>query len=139
MRIALLALIVAIAGAPQGAPDGKVVYVGHEKVAQGGSLVTAPNLLISVNRRAATGESEVHDKETDTLHILSGSATFVVGGEMIGSRQTAPGQYRGTGVRGGETFQLTPGDVIVIPAGIPHWFKDVPGPIEYYVVKVLKP
>jgi hypothetical protein len=27
----------------------------------------------------------------------------------------------------------------VIPNGQPHWFKEVPGPLEYYVVKVVTP
>jgi len=39
---------------------------------------------------------------------------------------------------GGETHHLSKGDVIVVPAGTPHWFKEVPESISYYVVKVLK-
>jgi len=29
--------------------------------------------------------------------------------------------------------------VIVVPAGVPHWFKEVRGSIDYYVVKVIAP
>jgi quercetin dioxygenase-like cupin family protein len=58
---------------------------------------------------------------------------------MTGGKDTTPGQHLGTGIEGGETHHLVKGDVVVVPAGTPHWFKEVPGTISYYVVKVLKP
>ncbi len=118
--------------------DAKVTYVSHDKVSKNGTLVTAPNLSVLMVTRAGRGEVEVHDKETDTFHVLEGSATFVTGGTMVGGRVTGPGQQRGKDMTGGETYHLTKGDVIVIPAGIPHWFKEVPQSITYYVVKVIK-
>ena len=88
--------------------------------------------------RAVPGEVEVHDKETDTFYVLDGAATLVTGGSMIGGKLISPGQQRRTDIKGGQSHQLTKGDVMVIPAGTPHWFKEVPKPIEYYVVKVIK-
>lgn len=134
----MLVLCVGGIGLQAQSPE-KVTFIGHDKVAQGGTLVTAPNLIVQVNKRTEMGQSELHDKETDTFYILSGSATFVTGGEMIESKLTAPGQYRGTGLKGGETHHLAKGDVMVIPAKTPHWFKEVSGSIEYYVVKVVAP
>ena len=58
--------------------------------------------------------------------IVEGEATFVTGGTLVGSRETAEGQRRAQGVQGGETHHLTKGDVITIPAKTPHWFKEVP-------------
>jgi len=117
-------------------------YVGHDKVtaalAKGGALVTAPDLLVSGSHRTANGQVEVHDKETDVIYVVEGSATFVTGGKMIGGKVTKPGQMLGSSIEGGETHALTKGDVIVVPAGTPHWFKEVPSSISYYVVKVLK-
>jgi quercetin dioxygenase-like cupin family protein len=52
---------------------------------------------------------------------------------------TKAGQWLGTNIQGGETRHLTKGDIITIPAGTPHWFKEVPSSVNYYVVKVLKP
>ena len=52
---------------------------------------------------------------------------------------TKPGQHLGNGIKGGQTHMLKKGDVLVIPAGTPHWFKDVPHTVSYYVVKVLAP
>lgn len=103
----------------------------------GGELCAGPGYLVSVARRTAGGEVEIHDFETDTFHVLEGSATLVIGGTVTGLRTTAPGQHRGTSIEGGETYTLHQNDVIVIPAGIPHWFKDVAGVVRYYVVKVI--
>ena len=125
------------------AADGKVTYVGHEKVtaalAKGGPLVNAPDLLVSGSHRDKAGQVEVHEKETDVIYVVEGEATFVTGGTMVGGKSTKAGQFMGTDIKGGETHKLTKGDVIVVPAGTPHWFKVVPSTVSYYVVKVLKP
>jgi quercetin dioxygenase-like cupin family protein len=120
----------------------EVTYVDHGKVAEalakGGALVKASDLLVSGSHRDKGGQVEVHDKETDFFYVTDGSATLVTGGTMTGGRQTRPGQHLGTGIDGGQTHHLTKGDVVVIPAGTPHWFKEVPKSVSYYVVKVLK-
>ena len=56
---------------------------------------------------------------------------------MVGGKLTEPGQHLGGDIQGGQVHKLSKGDVIVIPAGTPHWFKEVPHSISYYVVKVL--
>ena len=136
------ALIAATVLVAWSAGSSTVTYVNHDKVAaalaKGGSLVTAPDLSVSGSHRTGPGHVEVHEKETDVFYVTDGSATFVTGGTMVGGKNTSPGQMAGTNIQGGETHQLTKGDVIVIPAGIPHWFKEVPQSITYYVVKVLK-
>ena len=121
------------------AEDNKVTFVAADQVAKGGSLATAPNLSITVAHRAEPGMVEVHDKETDTFYVLDGSATIVTGGTMVGGSVTGPGQHRGTDITGGQAQRLAKGDVMVIPAGVPHWFKEVPTSIDYYVVKVIAP
>ena len=122
--------------------SSKVTYVGHDKVtealAKGGPLVNASDLLVSGSHRDKAGQVEVHDKETDVIYMVDGEATFVTGGTAVGLKTTRPGQKVGTNIQGGETHNLTKGDVIVVPAGTPHWFKEVPKSVSYYVVKVLK-
>jgi mannose-6-phosphate isomerase-like protein (cupin superfamily) len=119
-----------------------VTYVEHDKVvaalAKGGPLVSAPDLLVSGSHRDKAGLVEVHDKETDVIYVVDGDATFVTGGTMIRGKNTKAGQHLGTEIKGGETHKLSKGDVIVVPAGTPHWFKEVPHSVSYYVVKVLK-
>jgi mannose-6-phosphate isomerase-like protein (cupin superfamily) len=137
--IIVAALFLLAAAASGAADDAKVTFIGHEQVAKGGGLVTAPNLSILMAHRSEPGMVEVHDKETDTIYVLDGSATIVTGGTMIGGSVTAPGQQRGTDIKGGQAQRLAKGDVMVIPAGVPHWFKEVTGSIDYYVVKVIAP
>ena len=102
-------------------------------------LVTQSDLTVQGAHRAAAGQVEVHDKETDVLYITDGEATCVTGGTMIGGTNTKAGQWLGTDLQGGESHHLSKGDVIVIPAGVPHWFKEVPKSVSCFVVKVIKP
>ena len=126
------------------APDkaSGVTYVGHEKVtaalSKGGPLVSAPDVLVSGSYRNKAGQVEVHDKDTDVIYVVDGTATFVTGGKMVGGKMTRPGQFMGSDIIGGQTHHLSKGDVIVVPATTPHWFKEVPQSVSYYVVKVLK-
>ena len=119
-----------------------VTFVDREKVAvslaKGGDLVKAQDLIVLGVHRNGTGQVEVHDRETDVMYVIDGEATIVTGGTMVGGKVTAAGQSRGTDIQGGHSQRLAKGDVMVIPAGIPHWFKEVPQSISYYVVKVLK-
>jgi mannose-6-phosphate isomerase-like protein (cupin superfamily) len=71
--------------------------------------------------------------------VVDGTATFVTGGTMVGGKMTGPGQLKGSDIKDGRTHHLSKGDVIVIPATTPHWFKEVPQSVSYYVVKILKP
>ena len=138
---AMVLTIGVLAGAQSGSSAG--VHVDPAKVAaalaKGGPLVTRPDLLVSGSHRETGGKVEVHDKETDVLYVVDGEATFVFGGKMEGGKVTSPGQWQGADISGGETHRITKGDVFVIPAGIPHWFKEVPKSVSYFVVKVLKP
>jgi quercetin dioxygenase-like cupin family protein len=135
-RLSALALLL-FAGIIGAAEEPAVTFVPHETVAKGGALASAPNLSVLLAHRTSAGEVEVHDNETDTFYVLDGAATIVTGGTMQGGRVTGEGQRRGTDIDGGQTRQITKGDVMVIPAGVPHWFKEVPVSIDYYVVKVI--
>jgi mannose-6-phosphate isomerase-like protein (cupin superfamily) len=128
---------------PAPAPVTKVMFFGHDTVAnvfaKGGPLVTAPDMIVQGSHRDVAGQVEVHDKETDVIYVIDGTATFITGGTMVGGKVSRPGQWLGTDITGGDTRHLTKGDMVIIPAGIPHWFKEVSSPISYYVVKVVKP
>ena len=91
--------------------------------------------LESSHLRDKAGQVEVHDKETDVIHVIEGEATFVTGGTMVGGKSTKAGQSIGSDIKGGQTHHLTKGDVITIPAKTPHWFKEVPTQtIAYYAI-----
>jgi glc operon protein GlcG len=104
--------------------------------AAGRPLAETADYKVHASRRDAAGQAEVHERDTDVIHILTGTAVFVTGGTVVEPKATAPGEIRGASIAGGETRRLQPGDVVVVPRGVPHWFREVPGPLTYYVVKV---
>lgn len=94
------------------------------------------NFMIHASRREKSGLSEVHDLDTDIIYVLDGTATVVTGGKSVDPKMIGPGEFRGASIEGGETRRLRKGDVLVVPNGTPHWFKQVDGTFLYYVVKV---
>ena len=91
--------------------------------------------MVHASHRDKPGVAELHEKDADIIYVLVGSATLVTGGTVLDPKPTAPGEIRGKEIVGGETRQIVKGDVIIVPAGTPHWFKEVLGPLNYYVVK----
>jgi uncharacterized RmlC-like cupin family protein len=75
---------------------------------------------VIVARREQTGEVEVHDDLNDVLVARSGRASVLVGGKVEGQRQVSPGEWRGGKITGAQTYPFAPGDVLWIPAGLPH-------------------
>lgn len=140
----LVATVAALGVAPLAAPamaPSAVTYFRAENVAasfaKGGVLFDrGTSYMIHTSRRVASGMVEVHEQDTDLIYVIEGSAEFVTGGEMVGGKTTAPGEIRGSDVRGGEVRTLAKGDVIVVPNGTPHWFRQVKAPLLYYTIKV---
>jgi glc operon protein GlcG len=91
--------------------------------------------MVHASRRDAAGEAEVHLRDTDVIYVIAGAATLVTGGTVVDGRPTAPGEIRGPAIAGGEDRRLAAGDVIVVPNGTPHWFREVAAPVTYLVVK----
>jgi glc operon protein GlcG len=94
------------------------------------------NYAVHASRRDAPGMVEVHAKDTDIFYVLKGSATIVTGGSIVGGEPIAVDETRGKEVTGGEIRELVPGDAMIIPNNVPHWFKSVKAPFLYFVVKV---
>ena len=145
MKVSLLVLASVLTVALLMGGDGAntVTYVSHEKVTaafvKGGGLAKGPDYSVGAMFRSASGAAELHDKQTDVYYVADGEATFVTGGKLIGDKVVSPGQHQGTGIEGGEVRHISKGDVLAIPAGIPHWFKEVPHYVRYLLIKVEKP
>jgi glc operon protein GlcG len=105
----------------------------------GKPLLENGQFKIHASRRETAGMAEVHTRDTDIVYVLDGSATLVTGGTVVNGATTGMDEIRGASISGGETRQLVKGDVVVVPNGVPHWFKQVNGPLLYYVVKVTAP
>jgi uncharacterized protein GlcG (DUF336 family)/quercetin dioxygenase-like cupin family protein len=127
------------------APMPAVSYWDHAAVdaafAKGAVLFDGTgnrNYMVHASRRDSAGKAEVHDRDTDIIHVLEGTATFVTGGRVIDAQVTGSAETRGTRIEGGERRTLTKGDVVIVPEGTPHWFQQVRGPFKYFVVKVAR-
>lgn len=87
--------------------------------------------------RDADGNPEQHDAIIDIVMVQSGEGTLVLGGTMAGRRTTGPGESVGTRLDGGERHALGAGDIVHIPAGIPHSFLVPSGKhITYVLLKI---
>ena len=104
--------------------------------AKGMPLIETDTFKVHASRREHDGQAEVHVRDTDIVYVLEGTATIVTGGSVIKGATTAADELRGESISGGESRTVTRGDVVVVPNGVPHLFKDVKGPFLYYVVKV---
>jgi quercetin dioxygenase-like cupin family protein len=99
-------------------------------------LLQTGNVRVLTPTRTQGGEAEAHATDVDIFYVVEGTATFLVGGTITQGHETALGETRGTSLDGGTPYELKVGDVITIPAGVPHWFKATQGKFRYLVVKV---
>ena len=141
MRFTLLMIsLAALPAAVVSHDDVPVTVIAHDRVAlafaKGSPLVETGDYKIHASRRDGPGLAEIHTRDTDIAYVIQGSATLVTGGTAVDVKPTAPEELRGASITGGETRKLVPGDVVVIPNGVPHWFREVGAPFLYYVVKV---
>ena len=134
------AAVAAFERAPASTANAEPTFVGSTQVTEafvkGAPLVENGSFKIHASRREAPGMAEIHERDTDLVYVLEGAATFVTGGMVVDPKTTAKDEIRGASIHGGSTRQLVRGDVVIVPNGTPHWFKDVKGPLLYYVVKV---
>jgi mannose-6-phosphate isomerase-like protein (cupin superfamily) len=87
--------------------------------------------------RSRSGGGELHENFADLFYILDGHATLLTGGTVVDAKTTAPAEIRGASVKGGNSQELRPGDVVHIPAGMAHQMLLADGEtITYFVVKI---
>jgi mannose-6-phosphate isomerase-like protein (cupin superfamily) len=96
--------------------------------------------LAVLRRTKAETSALIHNRVTEIYQIVEGSGTLVTGGSLESPTPTdltrlnaGPSQ---TGVhRGGDSRKVGPKDVIIVPAGMPHRFSELEGPIVYLVYR----
>lgn len=120
----------------------KGVLVLYDSADQGG------HYMVETPRRDTDGGGEVHVKDTELVYVVKGSAAVVTGGTLADINPhpaTRPGnphpeyEIRGARIVGGEEYHLGVGDMMIIPAGMPHQYKVLEAPFWYLVVKSRQP
>lgn len=87
--------------------------------------------------RDADGNPEQHDAIVDIVYVQSGEGTLIMGGTMAGRKATSAGEWLGTRLDGGDAHPLGSGDIVHIPAGIPHSFLVPKGKhLTYVLLKI---
>ena len=86
--------------------------------------------------RQGSGSAELHETEADLFVVESGSAKLLVGGQIVNPKTTAAHEIRGTSIRGGEERLLAVGDIVHIPAKVPHQLLLTSKEFTYFVLKV---
>ena len=95
---------------------------------------------LSLIQRNANGVVEVHLHKHDMLFVRQGSATLISGGEVVNGKDTGSGEIRGDSIRNGTKRTIQAGDIVQIPATVPHQILLNPGEtIAYAAVKVDAP
>ncbi len=83
-------------------------------------LFTEPTYNALVFHREGTGEAELHERFADLLVVRSGKGGIQIGGKIIEPRNIAKDEIRGKSIEGGTRYSLASGDVLYIPAKVPH-------------------
>ena len=103
------------------------------------TIATEGNRLFMIAHREGSGLAEWHEKQADVMFISSGKVTMVYGGTIVEAKTTAAGEMRGPSIKGGTEAKLGPGDVLHIPAKVPHQMILARGAkVTYFVTKVVE-
>ncbi|HEX7137181.1 MAG TPA: hypothetical protein VF219_05025 [Vicinamibacterales bacterium] len=138
--IALLALVLTAAVWAADTPAA-VFKTGSELLAAlkaspaNGDMLTSPVSIegrhrINIVRRTKAAGAVAHEGAMELHHVVSGSGTLVTGGTIV-----RPTGGSGASIQNGVSRKVGPGDVVLIQAGEPHWYKDLTGPITYLEVR----
>lgn len=136
MRLLLLSLLLAAPAAAQSAdPTGfataaevKAQVAAMDKAMKPGQGFAWQSLVRDGDRSAAIeiwkkpGKPAVHPEQAEYAIVLAGAGTLISGGTLDKARVIKPDLTEGDRIVGGTTRRLAPGDVILVPAGVPHWF-----------------
>jgi mannose-6-phosphate isomerase-like protein (cupin superfamily) len=123
-------------------PDGvadqqiKVVDIGKYNVAVG-----------ILHRSGKAKQTAIaHSQVTEIYYVIAGAGTFVTGGTMTEQTVVDPQgsvvkvlvgpSNTGTGIAGGQSRRIGPGDVIIVPPGVAHWFSAIEQDLDYLVFRV---
>ena len=160
MRFAMVALAMAVVSAtisaqapapapppPAPVPGSPAIFksaadlaavLAKAKVNPGGmsssNVTTTDQYRVSLVKREKPAGALAHPGNTELLYIVEGSGAVVTGGTLVPAADGKPAS-----ITNGVTQKVVKGDVVIVPAGSPHWFSAVDTPITYLEVRWLAP
>lgn len=148
LAICTTTAVTPVRAADRFAPDQEQLVTASELAAmvahpEGGratsDLLASPRYRVMAVARWARGEAELHDVMADIFIVQAGTADVLIGGTLAGAKTIAPDEHRGGTITGGRLRHVRTGDVLWIPAGMPHRVIPTgPSRFRYLVVKVAK-
>jgi hypothetical protein len=114
-------------------PPGFVVWPKGVAPAGSSQKVQFDNHGWSIAHREKSGMVESHGTRAIVMIVQSGEATLVVGMDVVDAKSTTPGEIHGTSIRNGIERKVSAGDIINMPAGLPHQFLLEPGQQITYI------
>ena len=151
--LSILALLISLSADQAAAPATHISKEEHEAVLKeqiaknvvdqpikAGEVLGGKASVAMLHRTKPEASALIHDRVTETYYIVSGSGTIVTGGTLGNPKPTDLSRVNAgmsqTGTRqGGESRKVKPGDIVMIPAGTPHSFSELDGPISYLVYR----
>ncbi len=142
MKILLLAAVLSAAAFDADAPPAATYKTAAELTAALAAGPNTPDMLtsevqnterhrINIVRRTKAAGAVAHDGFAELHHIVDGSGTLVTGGTIV----RAAGGGGAATIQNGISRRVAKGDVVLIPPGMPHWYKDLDGTITYLEVR----
>jgi mannose-6-phosphate isomerase-like protein (cupin superfamily) len=93
-----------------------------------------------LNRRTAPGTAHADTGRSELWYVIAGSGVLVTGGTLVNPQPGHAGELRSSAISDGEERRIAPGDLIIIPAGVPHWVRSIDGKeITYFSPKIAFP
>jgi len=125
------------------------VGIIHRGAVARGSGASTPNperpCGVTSNNRNSGARGIMHLHQTETYYLVSGSGTLVTGGDIMNGNASAP-EGNVTQVLNGPSCSgqivgdvqkrdVVVGDIIIIPAGVPHGWANIPRHVDYLSVR----
>ena len=104
----------------------------------GSTLTSHGNLALKLSVRTTSGGAEIHARYDDLMIVQQGSATLITGGKVENAQTGRDGETKGSSVQGGKLQTIKVGDVVVVPAGVPHQLLIAPGTLYSALVAKIK-
>jgi mannose-6-phosphate isomerase-like protein (cupin superfamily) len=110
--------------------------------------IGAYNVAVGILHRSGKARQTAiaHSRITEIYYVIAGSGTFVTGGTMTEANAVAPdssvvtvlvGPSRtGASIANGHSRRIGPGDVIIVPPDVAHWFSAIEQDLDYLVFRV---